>query len=198
MGITDFTTLVKIKKNIDRSHLFPEIENLDEIKFISLNEINKSKLNNLISEYREVYFITEEDYLASSNIVNQIKKKSQMQVGETLVLNPKLTKLETEINNLDRQRVLAWRRVESANAENNYYLSITCMDFLCSAKAIAAAVSLGKAKDNYNAIEQKLQNTIYQLESTPAEISKPRYKSYEFIEQNVEAKKRQDSKLLDF
>ena len=198
VGITDFTTLVKIKKNIDRSHLFPEIENLDEIKFISLNEINKSKLNNLISEYREVYFITEEDYLASSNIVNQIKKKSQMQVGETLVLNPKLTKLETEINNLDRQRVLAWRRVESANAENNYYLSITCMDFLCSAKAIAAAVSLGKAKDNYNAIEQKLQNTIYQLESTPAEISKPRYKSYEFIEQNVEAKKEARFKIIRF
>ena len=122
-----------------------------------------------------------------------------MKVGEIYVLNPKLAKLETEINNLDRQRILAWRRVESANAENNYYLSITCVDFLCSAKAIAAAaVSLGKAKDNYNAIEQKLQNTIYQLESTPAEISKQDINLPSLLNKTLRQKKRQDSKLLDF
>ena len=61
-----------------------------------------------------------------------------MKVGEIYVINPKLAKLETEINNLDRQRILAWRRVESANAENNYYLSIQ-MDF-CSASNIAAVL----------------------------------------------------------
>ena len=104
-----------------------------------------------------------------------------MKVGEIYVLNPKLAKLETEINNLDRQRILAWRRVESANAENNYYLSITCMDFLCSAKAIAAAVALGKAKDNYRSLEEKLQKSINELENTPGEISKPKYQSYSML-----------------
>lgn len=198
VGITDYTTLVKIKKNIDKSHLFPEIDNLNEINLISLNEIDKNNFNNLINKYKEIYFLTEADYIATSNVINQIKKKSQMKVGEIYVLNPKLAKLETEINNLDRQRILAWRRVESANAENNYYLSITCVDFLCSAKAIAAAVALGKAKDNYRSLEEKLQKSINELENTPGEISKPKYQSYEYVEQEVEAKKEAVFKVIKF
>ena len=85
--------------------MFPDIEGLDEIKLISLVDIDRDKLNSIINNNKEVYFLTESDYLATSNITNQIKK-SQMKVGETLVPNPERASLETEINNLDKKEYL--------------------------------------------------------------------------------------------
>lgn len=196
-GITELTTLVKVNKKIVKSNLFPEITNKEKVNFINLDKIDKNKLNDLLSKNKEIYFVTELDYVATSNIVNQIKKKSQMQIGETLVPNPELTKLRTEINNQDRRRNMAFRAVQAANAENNYYLSVNCgADWSCSLKALGVATALIKRKNEYKTIDNKLQNLISKLESTPAEISKPRYKSYEYLEQNVEAKKSAIFKII--
>jgi S1-C subfamily serine protease len=189
-GITEQTTLIKINKKIIKSNLFPDIKNKEKVNFINLSKINKSKLNHLLNENKEIYFVTELDYVATSNIRGQIKKKSQMQIGETLVPNPELTKLRTEINNQDRRRNMAFRAVQAADAENNYYLSMNCgADWTCSLKALGVAVALGKRKDEFNKIDNKLQNLISKLESTPSEISRAKFKSYEYLEQEVDAKK---------
>ena len=52
-GISDYTTLVKVK-NIDKS-IFPDIE-FRWIKSISLVDIDRDKLNSIINNNKEVYF----------------------------------------------------------------------------------------------------------------------------------------------
>jgi len=86
VGITDKTTLVKINKQIIKAELFPEIDHKEEIKFINLDKINESKLDELLNQNAEIYFVAPVAYVATSNITTRIKKKSQMQIGETLVL----------------------------------------------------------------------------------------------------------------
>lgn len=198
-GITDNTTLVKIKKNIDKSNLFPEIDNLNEVKLISLNDIDTTNFNNIINKNKEVYFLTKADYLATSNIVNQIKKKSQMKVGETLVPNPDLSGLKTEINNLDRQRTIAYRKLEVADARVSYNIGVNCgADWICLANQAADIKVLTDAQKSVKAINSKLNNLIDKLANTPAEIARPRYKSYEYIEQDVEAKKEAIFKVIKY
>ena len=94
------------------------------MKLISLNDIDTTNFKNIINKNKEVYFLTKADYLATSNIVNQIKK-SQMKVGETLVPNPDLSSLKTEINNLDRQRTIAYRKLEIADSVS-YNIGVNC------------------------------------------------------------------------
>ena len=198
-GITDNTTLVKIKKNIDKSNLFPEIDNLNEVKLISLNDIDTTNFKNIINKNKEVYFLTKADYLATSNIVNQIKKKSQMKVGETLVPNPDLSSLKTEINNLDRQRTIAYRKLEIADARVSYNIGVNCgADWICLANQAADIKVLTDAQKSVKSINSKLNKLIDKLANTPAEIARPRYKSYEYIEQDVEAKKEAIFKVIKY
>ena len=198
-GISDYTTLVKVKKNIDKSNLFPDIEGLDEIKLISLVDINRDKLNSIINNNKEVYFLTESDYLATSNITNQIKKKSQMKVGETLVPNPERASLETEINNLDKKRILAYRKLEIADARVSYNIGVNCgNDWICLANQAADVKVLSDAQKAVKSINNKLNNLIENLADTPAEIARPSYKSYEYIEQDVEAKKEAIFKIIKY
>lgn len=196
-GITELTTLVKVNKKIVKSNLFPEITNKEKVNFINIDKIDRDKLNDLLNTNEEIYFVTELDYIATSNIVNQTKKKSQMLVGETLVPNPDLASLKTEINNLDRQRVLAYRKLEIADARVSYNIGVNCgMDFLCSANQLADVAVLTKAQKAVKSINAKLDNKIEKLADTPSEISRPRYKSYEYLEQNVEAKKSAIFKII--
>ena len=196
-GITKLTTLVKVNKKTVKSNLFPEITNKEEVNFINLNKIDRNKLNDLLSKNKEIYFVTELDYVATSKIINQIKKKSQMQVGETWVPNPGLASLKTEIKNLDRQRDLAYRKLEIADARVSYNLGVNCgMDWICSANQLADVAVLTKAQKAVKSINTKLDNKIEKLADTPSEISRPRYKSYKYLVQNVEAKKSAIFKII--
>ena len=120
-----------------------------------------------------------------------------MQIGETLVPNSKLASLKTEINSAERQREMAFRKLQIAEAKVDYNLSEDCgEDWLCHADNAADVVVLSKAQRAFKSINSKLDELIEELASTPAKIAKPRYQSYEYLEQNVSAEKKAIFKII--
>ena len=122
-----------------------------------------------------------------------------MKVGETLVPNPERASLETEINNLDKKRILAYRKLEIADARVSYNIGVNCgNDWICLANQAADVKVLSDAQKAVKSINNKLNNLIENLADTPAEIARPSYKSYEYIEQDVEAKKEAIFKIIKY
>ena len=120
-----------------------------------------------------------------------------MQIGETLVPNPKLASLKTEINNGLGQRQTAFSKLQMAEATNDYNLSMDCgVSIICNLNKIADVKILADAQRGYKSINAKLDRLIAQLASTPAEIARPRYQSYEYVELNVSAKKKVIFKII--